>query len=118
MSATLEERKRRKAETTRIREKFPDRIPIWVDRAPKATTDTPTIDRNKYLVPHDLTVGQFMWVIRRRLHLKPNQTIYMFLGQHMAIAPHTHLMSMVAKEHTDAETGYLHVYYSFEDYFG
>ncbi|CAG0910300.1 unnamed protein product, partial [Cyprideis torosa] len=50
-----------------IRKKYPDRVPLFVqtpsfmkvivEKAPKARV--PDLDKRKYLVPSDLTVGQF-----------------------------------------------------------
>ena len=34
-------------------------------------TDIPLIDKKKYLVPSDLTVGQFVYVIRKRIKVGP-----------------------------------------------
>ena len=39
----------RKTEAERIRQKYPDRIPVICEKADK--TDIPTIDKKKYLVP-------------------------------------------------------------------
>jgi GABA(A) receptor-associated protein len=33
-------------------------------------SDIATIDKKKYLVPADLTVGQFVYVIRKRIKLR------------------------------------------------
>ncbi|KAJ3508865.1 hypothetical protein NMY22_g16480 [Coprinellus aureogranulatus] len=40
---------KRKAEAERIRQKYPDRIPVICEKADR--TDIPTIDKKKYLVP-------------------------------------------------------------------
>lgn len=40
---------KRKAEAERIRQKYPDRIPVICEKAEKS--DIPTIDKKKYLVP-------------------------------------------------------------------
>ena len=40
----------RVSESGRIRSKYPDRIPIICEKASKKS-DTPDIDKNKYLVP-------------------------------------------------------------------
>jgi GABA(A) receptor-associated protein len=48
---------KRKKEADRIRQKYPDRIPVICEKAPKS--DIPDIDKKKYLVPADLTVGMF-----------------------------------------------------------
>ncbi|GAA5982691.1 hypothetical protein JCM11641_002338 [Rhodosporidiobolus odoratus] len=64
---------KRKAEAERIRQKYPDRIPVICEKADK--TDIPAIDKKKYLVPADLTVGQFVYVIRKRIKLAPEKAI-------------------------------------------
>jgi GABA(A) receptor-associated protein len=59
---------KRQLEASRIREKYPDRIPCIVEKAEKS--DIAAIDKKKFLVPHDLTVGQFVYVIRKRIKLR------------------------------------------------
>ncbi|MCO5577661.1 hypothetical protein L7F22_031492 [Adiantum nelumboides] len=44
-------------------------------------TDIPTIDKKKYLVPSDLTVGQFVYVIRKRIKLAPEKAIFIFVDE-------------------------------------
>lgn len=53
----------RKAESSRIRAKYADRIPVICERSDKSKVQD--IDKKKYLVPADLTVSQFMYVIRK-----------------------------------------------------
>ncbi|OAV88395.1 hypothetical protein PTTG_12346, partial [Puccinia triticina 1-1 BBBD Race 1] len=72
-------RKKRKAEAERIRQKYPDRIPVICEKADR--TDIPTIDKKKYLVPSDLTVGQFVYVIRKRIKLAPEKAIFIFVDE-------------------------------------
>lgn len=38
------------------------------------------IDKKKYLVPADLTVGQFVYVIRKRIKLAPEKAIFIFVN--------------------------------------
>ncbi|KAF5742163.1 autophagy-related protein 8C-like [Tripterygium wilfordii] len=68
---------RRQAEAARIREKYPDRIPVIVEKADKS--DVPDIDKKKYLVPADLTVGQFVYVVRKRIKLSAQKAIFVFV---------------------------------------
>ena len=42
--------------------KYPDRVPVIVERLPKAQIGD--LDKKKYLVPVDLTIGQFYFLIR------------------------------------------------------
>jgi len=104
---------RRKAEAERIRSKYPDRIPVICEKADKS--DIPDIDKKKYLVPQDLTVGQFMYVIRKRIRLPPERAIFIFVGT--VIPQQASLMSTIYEEAKDAD-GFLYITYSGENTFG
>ena len=83
------------------------------EKAPKS--DIPDIDKNKYLVPSDLTVGQFVYVIRKRMKLPAEKTIFVFVNRQL---PSTAaLLSTVYKDNADAD-GFLYVTYSGENTFG
>ena len=47
----------RVVESVNIRNKYPGKIPVICERQ---GTKIPPIDRSKYLVPSDLTMGQFL----------------------------------------------------------
>ncbi|KAF6093858.1 GABA type A receptor-associated protein [Phyllostomus discolor] len=49
---------KRRSEGEKIRKKYPDRVPVIVEKAPKARIGD--LDKKKYLVPSDLTVPR--WV--------------------------------------------------------
>ncbi|KAF3495519.1 hypothetical protein DY000_02054045 [Brassica cretica] len=124
---------KRSAEAARIREKYPDRIPlndhlrvmivthfvcvcgiqVIVEKAEKS--DIPTIDKKKYLVPADLTVGQFVYVIRKRIKLSADKAIFIFVDN--VLPPTGALMSAVYEEKKE-EDGFLYVTYSGENTFG
>ncbi|KAE8971483.1 hypothetical protein PR001_g26135 [Phytophthora rubi] len=95
----------RQAEAQRIRFKYSDRIPA--DRS-----DIPDID---YLVPADLTVGQFVYVIRKRIKVSPEKAIVIFINN--VLPPTAALMSNIYKEQKDSD-GFLYVTYSGENTFG
>ena len=109
---------KRKKEAGRIRDKYPDRIPVIVEKS--ENSDIVDIDKKKYgpfalqlcsaqqqlaraiphgravrithdltffcrvgrryLVPADLTVGQFVYVIRKRIKLSPEKAIFIFVN--------------------------------------
>eukprot|EP00501_MAST-03F_sp_TOSAG23-6_P000687 GSMAST32.ASY1.ANO1.714.1 assembled CDS len=104
---------KRKAEATRIRSKYPDRIPVICEKAER--TDIPDIDKKKYLVPADLTVGQFVYVIRKRIELPPEKAIFVFIDN--VLPPTASLMSAIYEEQKD-EDGFLYITYSGENTFG
>ena len=54
------------------------RVPVIVEKAPKARIGD--LDKKKYLVPSDLTVGQFYFLIRKRIHLRPEDALFFFVN--------------------------------------
>jgi len=104
---------RRKSEAERIRAKYPDRIPVICEKADRS--DIPDIDKKKYLVPADLTVGQFIYVIRKRIKLPPERAIFIFVNN--VIPPTASLMSTIYEEQKD-EDSFLYITYSGENTFG
>lgn len=104
---------KRKLESSRILEKYPERIPCIVERNYKSNIQD--VDKNKYLVPQDLTMGQFLYVIRKRINLSPEKAIFILVNDLMP--PSSSLISQVYNEHKD-EDGFLYIIYSSENTFG
>lgn len=104
---------KREQESERIKRKYPDRVPVIVEKIWKSHIGD--IDKHKYLVPADLTVGQFVYIIRRRLKLEPEKAIFIFVNN--SIPATGTLMSLLYKENKDKD-GFLYVSYSGESTFG
>ena len=100
-------------EVRRIMNKYPNRIPIIVEKS--KTSNAPIIDKRKYLVPCDLTVGQFMFVIRRRLRFSPEVGLYFFIDGHIPTT--SELLSIVYARFRDID-GFLYINYAIENTFG
>ena len=49
-----------------------------MEKSPKARVSD--LDKKKYLVPSDLTVGQFYFLIRKRIHLRPEDALFFFVN--------------------------------------
>ncbi|KAJ4462060.1 putative microtubule binding protein [Paratrimastix pyriformis] len=104
----------RKKEAEKMRRKYPDRIPVICERYFKSTS-IPQIDKTKYLVPQDMTIGQFMYVIRKQIKLPQDTSIFLFCDD--ILPPSAELMSTVWEEHK-ADDGFLYLVYSAEGVFG
>lgn len=104
---------KRKAEAEKILSKYPDRIPVICEKADRS--DIPEIDKKKYLVPADLSVGQFIYVIRKRIKLPSEKAIFIFVGNY--VPPQSAAMSAIYEEKRD-EDGFLYITYSGENTFG
>lgn len=122
----------RKKECERITKKYIDRIPVIVERQGLATTSAatssssnnfsvnagsvPELDKRKYLVPQSLTIGQFVYIIRKRIELPPERAIFVFVNN--GILPNTStLMSQLYLEYKDKD-GFLYISYAGENTFG
>lgn len=104
----------RAAESARVRERHPDRVPCIVERGAREQS-LALIDRRKYLIPRDLTMGQFAYVIRRRIKLSAEHALFLMVGDRLM--PSSALVASVYDEcqHSD---GFLYVTYSSENTFG
>ena len=102
------------AESTKILKKYPDKIPLIIE---KSVNDTilADIDRNKYLVPNDLSVGQIIHIIRKRLNLTPTIGIFVFCNN--IIVPTSNNISTIYQSYKD-EDQFLYFNYSGENTFG
>merc|ERR1712217_204645 len=105
----------RKASSVSIRAKHPDRIPVIVEKRVRDDS-LPDIDKKKFLVPADLTIGQFVYVIRKRIKLTPEQAIFLFVNKG-TLPPTVATLQTVYDQHMD-EDGFLYMTYSGENTFG
>ena len=103
----------RKNEATKMRTKYADRVPVIIEKAPK--NHLPDLDKHKFLVPNDLTVAQFIYVIRKRIKLNPEQAIYIFVDN--TLPPSSELIGTIYEKHKD-EDGFLYTLISGESTFG
>jgi len=103
----------RKAESARIMTKFPDRIPVIVEKAKES--DVPEIDKYKFLIPKDLSMGEFLYVIRKRIKLAPEKAIFLFCNNNIPNV--SDCISRLYEEHKNAD-GFLYITYASENTFG
>jgi GABA(A) receptor-associated protein len=105
----------RQQESKRILDKYPDKIPIICE---KRTSDhqIPQLIKFKYLVPSDFTVGQFVFTIRKKIELPPEQALYIFLENN--ILPPTVQPLGLLYEQNKNEDGFLYIIYAGENTFG
>ena len=69
----------------------------------------------KYLVPQDLSVGEFMFVIRKRIKLSPEKSIYLFIDGSLQNTAAN--LGKVYEDHKDKD-GFLYILYYGESTFG
>ncbi|EER12614.1 autophagy 8i, putative [Perkinsus marinus ATCC 50983] len=56
---------RRLAEARRILQKYPDRVPVIVEKAERS--DLPEIEKKKFLVPGTMLCGEFKYIVHKHI---------------------------------------------------
>lgn len=102
-------------ESSRVINKYPDRITVICEKINEKKNDIPIIDKKKYLVPIDLTIGQFLYVIRNRMKLSPEKAIFLFISN--SIPPNSSMIIDLYSQYRDPD-GFLYITYSSENVFG
>lgn len=101
-------------ESTRVLLKYPERKPIICEKS-STQFDLPDIDKKKYLVPNDLTIGQFIYVIRKRMHLRSEEALFLFINNKIMSA--SAIIGNIYNQERDID-GFLYVQYAKENVFG
>jgi GABA(A) receptor-associated protein len=108
---TLEQRRNM---TMKIRDKYKDRIPVFVERDPKSKLKD--LKKQKFLVPSDITFGGFIGVIRKNVELSQNHALFVFVNN-ASLPAISEMVSFIHKDH-GSEDGFLYCTYMEENTFG
>ena len=106
---------RRTKESSYLLEKYPERVPIIIERS-KNSKHLTIIDKNKFLVPRELTMSQLLWVIRKRMNIRREQAVFLS-SESGTIFTSTEHISSVYENNKDPD-GFLYLEYSNENTFG
>jgi GABA(A) receptor-associated protein len=102
-------------ESNQIRLKYPNRVPIIIEKATGCSSDMPNIDKNKYLIPSEFSFGQMVYVVRKRLSLSPDKALFLFVNN--VLPTSSELMANIYKNYGNID-GFLYIVYTGESVFG
>lgn len=105
--------KLRQEEASKIINKYPDRIPVIVEKHNSCEYDN--LKKTKFLSPKNLTLGQFVYIIRQNIKLKPEKAIFVTIN---GILPQTSSLIIDLYETHKDEDNFLYITYSSENTFG
>lgn len=108
---SLEERKKL---SSRIISKYPDRRPVIVE--PQYKDKDPKINRTKYLVPIELTMGKFISEIRKEMKIESNQSLFFLINN--ILPPCNAMISLIYDKYKDPMDNFLYIKYTTESTFG
>lgn len=106
----------RRAVAQRIRDKYPDRVPVIVERATTGAGNVPKAEKSKYLVNCETTVAAMLLEIRRQIKLSSDQALFFFVGNGV-LPPTAALLSQIYDRFHD-DDGFLYMAYASENTFG
>jgi GABA(A) receptor-associated protein len=134
----------RRFESERIRRRYPDRIPVIVQPLSSSSSSSSSsilstslfrsfsssssssscneitlarLDNEKFLVPSELSFGQFAYNIRRRLRLRAEHALFFYIGLCGKQPILSSTMEVLYNENKDPD-GFLYVCYADEKVFG
>jgi len=107
---------RRLAEALRVISKHPDKIPVICE---PLNPQTPNINRSKYLVSGEVTVGQLLHIIRPRIEnlINQNHALFLFVSNKSIIPAISSTINDLYDQYKDMD-GFLYINYSLENTFG
>ncbi len=110
---TFEERK---SHSLLLANKFPDKIPIIIQRSKKDRL-LKDLDKVKYLVPYNITILDCINILRRRLLLTHNTAIFLFASSHNVLLSPSQSIYELYNKYKDND-GFIYIEYSAENTFG
>ena len=102
----------RLSDSTRVRSQYPDRVPVILLKAENSAL--PETSKTKFLLPGDLTVGQFMYIIRKDIQLPPEKALFVYVEKNPP--PTSFLMAELDQIHKD-DDGFLYITYTDDNTF-
>lgn len=101
----------RKKESTKLLEKYTDKVPIVFERSDQCYLNNLTKD--KMLIKKELTVGQLILILRTDLKLTSDQNLYLMINNDKVPSIHQTVESVYdAHKHKD---GFLYITYTSND---
>ena len=97
----------------KFKKKYPDRIPIIVNRYKDCIL--PDLEKNKYLVPKDMKINGFIYVIRRKIEITSEKALFITINGELC--PSNSTLEEIYNKHQN-DDGYLYIDYSGEHTFG
>jgi len=104
----------RKLESQKILGKYPERVPIIVEKSKQS--DLPELTKNKYLVNNNITVGNLLYIIRQDAKIKEFEGVFLFINDSI-LPPLSEKIGTLYEKYKDLD-GFLYICYTSETVFG
>ncbi len=99
----------------RIKTQYPNRLPIITETLPNTDIN---LDRKKFLVPSDISMGGFLTELRKHTKLRSEEALYIFCGSKGGVlVPANQTICEIYEKYKD-EDGFLYMLVALENTFG
>lgn len=105
---------KRLKESQRLKEKFRNKVPIIVEKADHSLL--PDIKKSKFLIENNITIAQFIYLIRTNIQLLSSEAIFLYVDN-SHIPGNSEKIEDVYKKFSDKD-GFLYITYAAENTFG
>ncbi len=102
-------------EYTRLKTKFPNHVFVIVRPHDRADRDLPPLDKHKYVLGKDTTVGMFLYILRQRMTLDASKALFLFCENTLPTTSQT--FGNLWRQYS-REDGFLYLVYAGESTFG
>ncbi len=102
-------------EFNRIHEKYPDRFPLIIEQG---VGEKIKIERHKYLVQADITIGQLIYIIRKNVTPKIHEETALFLTFNETMFSTSKTIGEIYEDYKNKEDGFLYLNFFAEKTFG
>jgi GABA(A) receptor-associated protein len=99
----------RKSESARIKDRYNGLVPVIIESKNMVLT------KKKYLVPNHLTIGQFVFFVRKQLSIRPEKAIFLYINGRL---PPTSESVLTIQTSEMDEDGFLYMEIEEENTFG
>ena len=102
----------RRSESDKVMKKYPERIPVIVE---PLTKDIIEIDKKKYIVSKDMTFGQLIFIIRKRMNIESSTALFFTVNSNLITGGSD--LGTIYEENKN-EDKFLYIKYTTENTFG
>jgi len=99
----------------KLRARHSDRIPVLVWNVVNKDLDLSESTR-RFMVQKDTTLGQFLYILRKRFSLKAEEGLFVFVGKNNIMVSNNEIISLLYNKYSD--DGFLRLTLSKENTFG
>jgi len=105
----------RKAIALKVFKKYPDRIPVIIEKSNNGTS-LPDLQNKKYLLPQEMKCSQLIYIIRNGIKITAEKAIFIFINK--TLVPLNTTIAEVYSLHKNKDDSLLYIEYTTENTFG